>query len=209
MTGARVDYQVDTTDGKVEIVSSAKADSFVTTKNQAYLRSGPGHKVLANVRYKFTLFDEDGHCIFSDQFFYGTVLTAGLNSLLDARFKTGLDSPADYIFLLDGASAPVILGSDTMASHAGWQENVGYSDTTRPVLTLGTIANGAVDNIGNEAVFHLNATGTIAGAGIVNSATKGGSTGIAYDVGLFLDGPRSVRSGLQLFVGVTILIGVA
>lgn len=205
MTGAKVNYLAGTTDGKVSIESKASAGGFMGTRNKSYVC---GRQALANVRYSFTLMDEGGNTLFLDEC-YGTVLVGGLNSLIDARFGAGLASPANYLFLLDGDSTPVIVGTDTMASHAGWSENVDYSDTTRPALTLGTIANGSVDNVGNEAIFHINANGTIAGAGIVNSAAKGSSGGIAYDVGLFLDGPRPVRSGLQLYVGATILIGAA
>src|SRR5690554_1491510 len=71
------------------------------------------------------------------------VVTAGLNKVLDATFKTGLSTPAWYVGLKNTGSPAA---GDTMSSHAGWTENTSYDEANRPAFTPGTISNGSVDN---------------------------------------------------------------
>lgn len=131
------------------------------------------------------------------------VTTAGKNKLLDATLKTGLTSPAWFLGLVDGGSAPTYAAGDTMASHAGWTESAAYSNATRPAWTPGAIAGGSVDNSGSPAVFNVNATATIAGAFMADNSTKSGTTGTLYGEANFTGGNRSVLSGDTLTVTAT------
>lgn len=210
MSGALTTYSTHLTRGVCAMADNASAAdqnaSNLTTVN--YHAAGPGRRVLADVRYGLELYGADGTCKWADTF-TGTVVTAGLNQLLDAAFKTGLAAPAWYVHLLDGATAPVVNAADVMSSHAGWAENVGYSDANCPAFTPGTITSGAVHNSASPAIFHLNASGTIAGAYLCDNNAKSAATGTLYDVGLFIDGNRSVISGDTLQITVTLSISAA
>jgi hypothetical protein len=82
-----------------------------------------------------------------------------------------------------------------MASHAGWTENVGYSNATRVAWTGGAVSGGSVDNSASPASFLISATGTIAGSFVVSNNVKGGTTGILYSEVNFIQGNRNVVSG--------------
>lgn len=127
--------------------------------------------------------------------------TVGLNDSLDKHLKGVGYTAAWYVGLTDGTPTPA--AADTMASHAGWVEVASYSEATRPVLTLGAVANGSVDNSASKASFSINAPTTIGGAFIVSVNTKSGSSGILYGVGPFSGGDRAVQAGDTLNVTVT------
>src|SRR5262245_48638767 len=101
------------------------------------------------------------------------VTTVGKNYVLDATFKTGVASPAWYVGLVDGTSTPTYDAADTAGSHVGWTENTGYSNGTRPALTLGSIAGGSVNNSASKASFTISANDTIAGGFLSTLSTKG------------------------------------
>jgi hypothetical protein len=210
MSGALTTYSTHLTRGVCAMADNASAadqtSNNLTTVD--YHAAGPGRRVLADVAYRLELYGADGLCKWADTF-TGTVVTAGLNKLLDATFSSGLTTPLWYIHLLDGASVPVINAADTMSSHAGWAENIGYSQSTCPQFVPGTITAGAVHNSASPATFSLNAPGTIAGAFLCDSNAKPGTTGTLYDVGLFIDGNRSVISGDTLQITVTLSISAA
>ena len=154
--------------------------------------------VKATTRYRVECRGPDGRLKWDDEF-DNLVVTAGLNKLLDATFKTGLASPAWYVGL-KGAGTAVL--ADTSSSHAAWAEVTGYGEATRQAFTPGTIAAGSVDNSASKAVFSINATATVAGAFLIDSSTKGGTTGTLYGAGDFASS-RPVISGDTLSVTVT------
>lgn len=127
------------------------------------------------------------------------VTTAGLNKYLDATLKTGLTSPAWYLLLTDGT--PTVAAGDTMASHAGWVEVTAYSESVRQTWTPGTISAGSVDNSGSVATFTVSSDNTtIGGAGLVDNATKGGTTGTLLGVGAFIGGDQTLDTGSTIDV---------
>lgn len=132
--------------------------------------------------------------------FWNIVVTAGLNKLLDATFKTGLTSPAWYVGLKGTGS---MLAADTMASHSGWAEIVPYSDSTRPAFTPGSISAGAVDNSASKATFNINTSSTVYGCFLADNSTKSGTTGTLYGGGDF-GSSRSVINGDTLNITVTL-----
>ncbi len=117
--------------------------------------------------------------------FENLVVTAGLNKVLDATFKTGLAAPQWYVGLVDGTSAPTYDASDVMGSHAGWVDFQSYSGSTRPSYTPGTISGGSVDNSSSKAAFTISAAGTVYGAYLTDGSAKTGTTGTLYAVGSF------------------------
>jgi len=128
------------------------------------------------------------------------VTTEGLDHILSTTFKGGTQITAWYVGLKNAGS---VSAGDTMSSHAGWTEDVNYSQSVRQTLTLGAVASASVDNTANKAIYSINATSTIAGAFITSNNTKSGTSGTLYGVVDF-SSARSVISGDTLEVTVTL-----
>jgi hypothetical protein len=139
------------------------------------------------------------------------VMTAGLNKLLDAAFKTGLAAPAWYIGLVDG-QAPEFAAADTPDSHVGWVEFDDYSDSTRQALVPGTISGGSVDNTASRAVFHVTGIGSndrhVAGLFLTDDDTIDGANAakVLYGAAVFSGGERPVNDGDILRVATNLQI---
>ena len=128
------------------------------------------------------------------------VVTEGLNHVLSSTFDGATQITAWYVGLKNAGS---VAAGDTMASHAGWTEDVNYSQSVRQTLTLGAVASASVDNTANKAIYSINATSNIAGAFITSNNTKSGTSGTLYGVVDF-SSARSVISGDTLEVTVTL-----
>ncbi len=115
----------------------------------------------------------DGEKIWEDRF-HNTVMTAGLNDLLNKYLK-GSAYTAVWALGLKGQGS--ISAADVSSSHAGWSEITTYSAGSRAQLSLGTPAAGSVDNSASVSVFTASSTATIAGAFVSNSTAKIGGTG--------------------------------
>ncbi len=155
--------------------------------------------VKVKTRYLVECFDKDGKLKWVEDI-ENLVVTAGLNKLLDATFKTGLASPAWYVGL---KGTGTVAAGDTMGSHAGWAEIVPYSDANRPAFTPGTISGGSVDNSASKASFSINATSTVYGIFTTDDNTKSGTSGTLHGAGDFA-ASRAVISGDTLNVTVTL-----
>lgn len=151
-------------------------------------------------KYEFELI-RDGKVIDTWEF-ENLVTTEGLNTYLDYTLKTGQASPLWYVGLKN-TGAPA--AGDTMASHAGWTENVTYTEGTRPVFTPGAISGGSVSNTASKASFAINGTTEIFGAFLTSNSTKSGTTGLLLGVGDF-GASRPVLSGDTLNVTITCTI---
>lgn len=132
--------------------------------------------------------------------FDNIVVTAGLNKLLDATFKTGLASPTWFVGLKGTGS---MIAADTMGTHSGWSEIAPYSNGTRPAFTPGSISAGAVDNTAAKAVFNINGTSTVYGSFLTDNSTVSGTTGTLYGGGDF-GSSRAVINGDTLNITVTL-----
>jgi hypothetical protein len=133
---------------------------------------------------------------------HNLVTDVGANDLLDKYLAGSAYTAAWYLGLVDGGSAPSYAAGNTMASHAGWTENVGYSNANRPTPSFGAAAARAKAT--SATVFNINATGTIAGCFLASNSTKSGTTGILYSCGNFTTGgSKSVASGDTLSVTYT------
>jgi hypothetical protein len=128
------------------------------------------------------------------------IVNAGLDDLLNKYLKGSSYTAAWYVGLKGSGTA---VAADTMSSHSSWSELVGYSQSNRPTLTLGTVSSQSVDNSGSKATFSSNATATVAGAFISSDNTKSGTSGTLYGVVDFASA-RSVISGDTLEITVTL-----
>lgn len=157
--------------------------------------------IALSTHYEVECFDKDGNLKWREEF-DNLVVTVGLNDSLDKHFKASAYTAAWYVGLTD--DTPTFDPTDTMASHVGWVEATGYSETVRETLTLGTVSAGSVNNSASKASFSINAADTIGGAFIADDDTKGGGTGILYGGGAFTGGDRVVADGDTLNVTVTL-----
>lgn len=128
------------------------------------------------------------------------VMTAGLNDILQQYFKGSAYSATWFVAL---KNAGTISATDTSASHAGWTENVTYSEGVRQTLTLGTPGSGTVNNSASKAVFSINGAATIAGAFLISNSTKSGATGVLFSAVDF-GSARTLASGDTVTITVTL-----
>jgi len=150
--------------------------------------------------YLIECFDNKGKLKWSEEIKNITVNT-GLDDILTQYWKGSAYTAAHYMGLTDGT--PTIAAADTMASHAGWAEVTGYSETVRQTLTLGSVASQSVDNSASKATFSVNATVTIGGSFITTSNTKGGTTGTLIG-GAAFTADRAAASGDTINVTATL-----
>lgn len=154
--------------------------------------------------YKFECYDKHGRLKWRDSF-WNLVTTGGKNDLLDKYFAGSAYTAAWYLGLVDGGTAPTFAAADTMASHAGWSENVSYSNSARPTIAF-SAASGGSKSTSAALAFNINATATIAGAFSTTVSTKSGTTGILYSEGSFTGGNKAVANGDTLNVSLTLSV---
>lgn len=150
-------------------------------------------------RYDVECVGSDGIIKWRDGFL-NMVVDTGLNDVLDKYFKGAAYTAAHYVGL---KLVGTVEAGDTMASHAGWAESSVYTEGTRPVLTLGSVASKSVDNSASVAVFSINATATITGCFLSGDSTKGGTSGLLYGGGDF-PASKSVEAEDTLNVTLTL-----
>jgi len=141
--------------------------------------------------------DADGNLKWTEDF-PNLVVNEGLQYINTEFFKGISYSATWYMGLVTGPGAGnTYAAGDTMASHAGWAENVAYSQSARPTMTFGsaTAADPSVIATSTPVVFTMNSSVTIAGAFVVNENTKSGTSGTLFSVGNFTVGDRGVVSG--------------
>jgi hypothetical protein len=146
-----------------------------------------------------------------EEVFPNLVVNVGKADLLNKYFTGSSYTATWYLGLVDGASTPTYNAADTMSSHSGWTENVGYSNSTRPApsFNAATSSGGGAGSAGTGTIsttataFNINATSTIAGAFLTTVSTKSGTTGTLFSAGSFTTGNRSVLSGDTLNVTYT------
>lgn len=116
------------------------------------------------------------------------VVNQGKNNLLNVYFSDGTQTASSSWFmgLISNSGFTGIVAGDTAASHSGWAEFTGYSQSTRPLW--GQVAPGSgVTSITNStpATFDITASGTLKGGFIITNSTKGGTSGILWAAALF------------------------
>lgn len=185
---------------KVKNEVHSKIESSDSLKMNSELILNPG----AHTHYDLVCRDKDGNIRWIDTI-DNIVVTAGLNKLLDACFKTGLAAPDWYIGLV-GATNTYAAG-DILSAHAGWAENAHYVGS-RPAMDVSgnAIAGGSLSNSVNKAVFTFAGTAlpdTIKGAFLCDQSV--GNAGVLYGEGN-LTAQRDVYDGDTLTVQVTLTV---
>lgn len=166
-----------------------------------------GESASAKGVYTMQCFDKDGNLKWEAQC-PNLVVNGGLQDMNNKYFLGSSYTATWYIGLYGSGSTNNPAASDTMSSHAGWTEQTGYSQSTRPACSFATptTANPSVaTNSASPAVFSINATATIGGAFLTSNNTKSGTTGTLYSASDFTSpGDRSVVSGDTLNVTYTL-----
>jgi len=148
-------------------------------------------------------FDKDGN-LKNKYEINNDITNEGKNTIFDVMFSDGTQIAASswFIGLISNSGFSALAAPDTMASHAGWTEFVGYTQATRVAWGPGEPAAQSISNA-TPATFDINATGTVKGPFIVSQSTKGGTTGKLWATALFsADVP--VANGDQLKVTYTV-----
>lgn len=156
-------------------------------------QSGAAEELEVYANFEVECRDKDGKLKWIEAF-RNTVMTVGKNEVLDKTFKASAYTASWFVGLIQSDNFSAIAAADTMASHAGWEECVAYSEANRQALTLGSVSAGSVNNSASKAVFTMNATKTVKGLFVVTNNTKSGTTGTLFSAGLFSGGDRAVIS---------------
>ena len=149
------------------------------------------------VTYSIECIGADGEIRWAEQV-TNLVTTVGRTDLVDKYLKGSAYTAAWYLVL---AGAGTKAAGDTLASHAGWTELTPYAGSNRPAITWGTTSAGS--NTSSAVSISINATATVAGAGICTTQSNASTSGILYSVSDF-GAARSVISGDTLNITMTI-----
>jgi hypothetical protein len=148
--------------------------------------------------YLIKCHDRDGNLAWEDEV-HNLVTAVGKRYSLDALFSSSGFTSAWYVGLVDNDSYSAYDEDDTMASHAGWIENVDYDEGTRPTVAFSS-ASGLSKVASSAVAFSMNATATIRGLFMTTDSTKGGTSGTIYSVGDFTGGNKPVADGYTVSV---------
>jgi hypothetical protein len=136
--------------------------------------------------------------------FLNGIVNVGKNLILDVMFNDGVQVANNswFIALLDSSGFTALAATDTMSSHAGWNEFTSYSEATRVAWGSGAAASQSTTNA-SPATFNINGSGTVKGVFVTSNNTKAGTTGTLWSTALFAaDVP--VTNGDQLKVTYTV-----
>lgn len=162
-------------------------------------------------------FDFDLECFGPDgrlkwrESFHNLVTRVGMAYMLDMCFAAGAAAQSWYLGLVNNSGYSAVAKTDTAASHAGWTEYTGYSQSTRPALSwsAATTASDNVDKVASAAASYTinGGGGTIKGCFVITNNTKGGTTGTMYSAGTF-SADRVVQDNDTLNVTPTLRVAV-
>jgi hypothetical protein len=153
----------------------------------------------------FTLkcFDKDGNLKWESAS-HNLVVNVGLQDMNTKYFSGSAYTAAWYIGLYGAAASNTPAAADTMSSHAGWTENVTYSQATRVAVTFGTATTAdpsVISNSASPATFTINGTTTVGGAFLTTGSAKSGTAGTLFSASDFAaPGDRAVVSADTLTV---------
>jgi hypothetical protein len=128
---------------------------------------------------------------------------------MNAKYFLGSSyTAAWFIGLVNNTPAPSYDVTDTMASHAGWDETTAYDTSNRATATFGTatddnpsVISNSVASGGTVASFVIDDTVTIDGAFLTATQDNSTNTGVLFSVAAFeVPGDRSVVAGDTLNV---------
>lgn len=164
-------------------------------------------RVSVNHHFEVECFDRHGTFKWRDEF-DNLVVNTGLNDYLEQYYNGSAYTAVHFVGLTDGT--PTFAAGDTMASHAGWVEEVEYQATegspagnVRPAYVPAAAASQSIDNSASKAVFVIVTASTIGGAFLTTASDKGGSTGTLVGGNAFTGGDRALSTDDTLNVTVT------
>jgi hypothetical protein len=157
-------------------------------------------KLNAGFIWKIKEYSPDGNVVGVEEV-HNIIPVEGLDYILSAALKKGTQHDAFYVGLYEGNYTPV--PGDTMASFpTSATELTAYTSATRPVLTLGDVGGGNVDNFDEVTVFTGTTNGKQAQGGFITTASaKGGTTGPLLSAVKFPT-PRNLNNGGRIEVAV-------
>ncbi len=148
--------------------------------------------------WTFECFDPNGNLKWKEEG-KNLVVTAGLNHILDVEFN---GTTQDTTWFIGLKNAGTVAAGDTLASHAGWAENVNYTGNRKAYTTVSAAA-GVITNTASKASFAIDTDSqTIAGGFLATVDT--GTSGILFNARDFTGGNKSADSGDTLEVTLSI-----
>jgi hypothetical protein len=186
-------------------IEKTKATDVVSSGLTCNTKAGEDAK--ATGVFEIKCHDKDGNLKWEAQS-KNLVVNVGLAYMAGSVLTSVAAITTWYIGLYGAGASNTPAASDTMSSHAGWTENVGYSNATRVAVTFvtATTANPSVaTNSASPASFNINATSTVGGAFLTSGSAKSGTAGTLFSASDFTSpGDRSVTSGDTLNVTYTL-----
>jgi len=186
-------------------VDKAKSNDTVSAGLVAGTRST--ETALALGQFNFECIGADGKVKWTDVV-PNLVVNVGLAYMAGTALTSVAQVTSWFIGLYGAGASNTPAAGDTMSSHAGWTENIGYSNATRVACTFvtATTANPSVaTNTASPASFSINATSTVGGAFLTSGSAKSGTAGTLFSASDFTSpGDRSVTSGDTLNVTYTL-----
>ena len=183
-----------------------KTKSTDTASSGLVAGSRSGESALALGRFNFECIGADGKVKWTESV-PNLVVNVGLAYMAGTALTSVAQVTAWFIGLYGAGASNTPAAADTMSSHAGWTENVGYSNATRVACTFvtATTANPSVaTNSASPASFSINATSTVGGAFLTSGSAKSGTAGTLFSaVDFSAPGDRAVTSGDTLNVTYT------
>ena len=184
-----------------------QAKSVDTVSSGLICGSRPNELAHATGRFKMQCLDKDGKLKWEAEE-SNLVVNVGLAYMAGSALTSVTAITSWFIGLYGAGASNLPAAGDTMASHAGWTEDVPYSNATRPACTFvtATTANPSVaTNSASPASFNINTNATVGGAFLVSNSTKSGSTGTLFSASDFSSpGERSVVASDTLNVTYTL-----
>lgn len=138
--------------------------------------------------YKMECFDKNGILKWTDKY-KNLVVNEGLQHILDTEFSGGTPVTTWYLGLTDGT--PTVNAADTLASHAGWVEETGYTGNRQAWVEVRS--GQSMTNSASVAVFPITGTATIGGGFLCSVATT--TTGVLMSAAALSGGDRAVANG--------------
>lgn len=146
--------------------------------------------------FHVSCFDSDGNLRWEAEA-KNLVVNTGLQHALDVIFLSATQI-ASWFIGITGAS-PIADAGDTMVTHAGWAEVVGYDELVRQGY-VGVRTGQTLTNSASPALFTIGGDITIGGLFVTTDDTKGGADGTLFSIAAFTTGDKIASVGNILSV---------
>ena len=173
-------------------------DNIATLRDELAIVEVQDEADLAKLNAKLTAIPMETKWVDSIE---NLITTVGKNNILDNHFAGSAYTATWFVGLIDNASFTALAAADTIASHVGWIEFVGYSNATRIAPAWAAAAAGS-KAFSTSVSFNINAAATLNGGFINSVSTKSGTTGVLCSEGSFA-ATRVVANGDTLNVSYT------